>query len=67
MSNMTFDEYYGHLPKDVLRLVKKYNVSPADFDIMLDMFMGPVPDGWSWVKDHIVSNSETGIYRPRYF
>lgn len=64
---MTFHESYGHLPKSTLRLVKRYNVSPADFDFILDQFMGPVPAGWSWVDDHIVSNSGTGIYRPRFF
>lgn len=67
MSNMTFDEYYGHLPKDVLRAVKKFNVSPADFDFILDQWGGSIPEGWSWVKEHIVSNSETGMYIPRYF
>lgn len=65
--SMTFHESYGSLPKSTLRLIRKFNVSPADFDQMLDMFMGPVPDGWVWVNDHIVSNSETGMYRPRFF
>ena len=64
---MTFHESYGSLPKSTLRLIRKHNVSPADFDLMLDMFMGPVPDGWRWVNDHIVSNSETGMYVPRFY
>lgn len=64
---MTFHESYGSLPKSTLRLVKKYNVSPADFDFMLDQFMGPVPDGWRWVNSHIVENSPNGYYQPRYF
>ena len=28
---MTFDEYYGELPKSTLRMIKRYNVSPADY------------------------------------
>lgn len=66
-NTMTFHESYGALPMSTLRLIRKHNVSPADYDMMLDMFMGPVPDGWSWVDDHIVSNSETGMYRPRFY
>lgn len=64
---MTFHESYGALPVSTLRLVKRYNVSPADFDFMLDQFMGPVPDGWKWVNDHIVTNSPNGYYQPRFF
>lgn len=64
---LTFHESYGYLPRRTLALIRKYNVSPADFDFMLDQFMGPVPAGWEWVNDHIVSNSETGMYVPRYF
>jgi hypothetical protein len=64
---ITFHESYGSLPTSTLRLIRKYNVSPADFDFMLDQFSGTVQDGWVWVNEHIVSNSETGMYRPRFF
>lgn len=74
---MTFHESYGNLPKSTLRLVRKHNVSPADFDMMLDLLGMDawVPsDGvnvgrpdWSVIDDHIVSNSETGMYQPRFF
>jgi len=66
-SKMVFDENYGNLPNKTLRLVKKYNVSPADFDYMLDQFMGNVDDGWQWVDQHIVDNSPNGYYTPRFF
>lgn len=66
-NNMTFHESYGTLPKDTLRLVKRFNVSPADFDMILDQFMGPVPAGWSWVNDHILLNSTNGYYQPKFF
>lgn len=73
--NMTFHESYGNLPVNILSLVKRFNVSPADFDMMLDLlgFEGIV-DGvhdaktaWQAIGQHIVSNSETGMYRPRFF
>jgi hypothetical protein len=67
METMTFDEYYGRLPSSTLRLVKKYNVSPADFDFILDQFMGTVQDGWSWVESHIRENSTAGYYQPKFF
>ena len=73
----TFHESYGSLPTKTMRLIRKYNVSPADFDLMTDLlgFAAWVPatvrqDGepdWSVIDDHIVSNSETGMYVPRFF
>lgn len=72
---MTFNEYYGKLPVKTLRLIRKYNVSPADYDLMLDL-LNPWIDGddsmhgrpdWDCIDQHIVSNSETGMYRPRFF
>lgn len=69
---MTFHEYYGHLPTKTLRLIRKFNVSPADFDLMTDLlgFVSYRHGGgidWSVIDDHIVSNSETGMYNPRFF
>ncbi len=71
-NTMTFHESYGNLPKSTLALIRKNNVSPADFDLMTDLLgvdawaPGSGAD-WSVIDDHIVSNSETGMYRPRYF
>lgn len=72
---MTFHESYGNLPTHTLKLIKRFNVSPADFDLMLDT-LNPWIDGddekpgrpdWQAVDNHIVSNSETGMYIPRYY
>ena len=70
----TFHESYGHLPVSTLRLIKKFNVSPADFDLMLDILNAGTSSGvfvvneaWAEVNEHIVSNSDTGMYRPRFF
>lgn len=65
---MTFHESYGSLPKSTLALIKRHNVSPADFDYMLDQFYAPfVVDGWAMVNDHIKANSASGMYVPRFF
>lgn len=65
---MTFHESYGQVRKDTLRLIRKYNVSPADYDTLL------AACGWDWTKyevidfdvvnDMIVSASRDGYYRP---
>lgn len=61
---MTFDENYGHLPLTTLWLVRKFNVSPADFDYMTDILgMGT----WSGINDHIIDNSPEGYYQPKFF
>jgi len=61
---MTFHETYGKLPVKTLRLIRKYNVSPADwYDI--EAFMPA--HTWQEINDHIISRSETGMYRPGYF
>ena len=93
MNKMTFHESYGSLPLKTLRLIRKYNVSPADFDQMTDLLglsawvtmsaeetctVCGQPDNcgdcdhtpgadWSEIDNHIVSNSDTGMYRPQFF
>lgn len=70
-NTMTFHESYGTLPKSTLRLIRKFNVSPADYDfIMMESSRIFGEDGevdWSVIDEHIVSNSETGMYRPTFF
>ena len=63
-TKMTFDENYGHLPHATFLLIRKYNVSPADLDLMTDLLGNGT---WDDIDEHIVSNSETGMYRPRFF
>lgn len=75
---MVFHESYGNLPTKTLRLIRKYNVSPADFDLMTDLlgFDAWLPAGderpvgeadWSVIDRHIESNSDKGYYIPRTF
>jgi hypothetical protein len=63
---MTFDENYGELPMTLMRLIRTNNVSPADFFFMTDVLF-PYPkseqDLWNVLAEHIVSYSETGVYR----
>lgn len=71
-NTMTFHESYGELPKGTLSIIKRYNVSPADFDLMTDLlgfeaYYGNGKIDWTVINDHIVSNSETGMYQPRFF
>lgn len=72
---MTMNENYGTLPVLTLNLIRRFNVSPADYDLMLDI-LNPWIDGddenhgrpdWDAINNHIVSNSETGMYRPRFY
>lgn len=62
--SMTFHESYGRLPESTLALIRRFNVSPADFDLMT--YDSLVPD-WDEIDEHIISHSETGMYRPRFF
>ena len=68
---MTYHESYQELPKSTLALVKKFNVSPMDFDIILDTFGDSVWNGeeagvagadWDTINKHIKDNSEKGYY-----
>lgn len=72
MAAMTFHESYGNLPVKTLRLIRKHNVSPADFDMMTDLLGNVAYQGngvidWSVIDDHITSNSWNGYYRPKFF
>lgn len=72
MAKMTFHECYGELPVKTLRLIRKFNVSPADFDMMTDI-LGNVayrPGGiilWDVIDSHITDNSTNGYYRPDFY
>lgn len=67
---MEFNEYYGTLPKSTLRLFKKANVSPADWDSMLMRW------GYNWgdenlpfadIERHVTTHMVNGSYRyPMY-
>lgn len=70
-NTMTFHESYGTMPVKTLRLIRKCNVSPADYDfIMMESSRVFGEEGeidWTVINEHIISNSETGMYRPRFF
>lgn len=65
---MTFHESYGLLRQSTLRLIRQFNVSPADYDSILSVF------NWTWdrstdidfdvVDSFIRAGSQSGIYRP---
>lgn len=57
---MTFHESYGDLPKRLLTMVRKYNVSPADWDALRDLF----GDEWTAIMEFIDTNSTSGYYNP---
>lgn len=72
---MCFHESYGNLPVETLTLIGQYNVSPADYDMMLDL-LNPWIDGddstpgrpdWQAINVHIIHNSPKGYYQPRFF
>lgn len=73
-TTMTFQESYGTLPLSTYRAVKMYRVSPADWDGILAVhgtdFFGVqniTHAEWVEIEAYIVSHSETGMYRPRFF
>lgn len=61
---MQFHESYGALPTTTLRLVRKHNVSPADFDHIIDVLKIPT---WNELEQHIIDHSPMGYYQPRFF
>lgn len=54
---MVFNENYGELPKSLLSLIRRHNVSPADYDIL--EFSGM---SFSDMEAHIKSNLRDGMY-----
>lgn len=67
--NMTFHESYGTMPTSTLRLIRRANVSPADWDGMLARWGYDWDDDlpWSDVEYHIESHIVNGSYRwPMY-
>lgn len=66
LSAMTFHESYGDLASSTLRLIKRYNVSPADYDMLLSQFGLTWKDTenipWDILNDFITSHSRSGIY-----
>lgn len=61
--SMTFHESYGDIPKGLLTLYRRHNVSPADHDLILASFgltwQSPVIP-WSDVLDFVLAHIENG-------
>ena len=51
-TDMTFHESYGYMPKVMLAMVKRHNVSPADY-LMLEMEFGT---DWDSMRQFIRDN-----------
>lgn len=50
--SMTFHESYGTLPVHILRMVRKFNVSPSDYDMLTDTF----GTDWDGMREAITDN-----------
>lgn len=68
LSPMTFHESYGELRQSTMRLVRKHNVSPADWDQILDSlgfsWSTPTRTDWDVVDAMILAGSQSGSFRP---
>lgn len=38
MAKMVYNEWYGEIPFTLNRAIKKYNVSPSDYDMLVNDF-----------------------------
>lgn len=64
--SMTFHESYGSLPTALLKTYRRYNVSPADHDLILfnvGYMVGDTSIPWSLVLDFVLANVEDGFFR----
>jgi hypothetical protein len=55
LSTMTFHESYGSLPTHILRMCKRFNIPPAEYDMLLVKF-GEVVTDWDAMYDYIAEN-----------
>lgn len=60
---MVFNEWYGEIPVSLNRMLKKYNVSPADFQT-LESYFG---DNWANIQDAIRDYSPKGYFNEFLF
>jgi hypothetical protein len=61
MSEMTFHESYGELPKSLLSRIRKTNVSPADYS-MLEMQHGE--GNYRAIHEAIDAQTRGGMFQP---
>lgn len=56
---MTYNENYGELPASTLALYKKFGVTPAEHDLMVEVGCMSFREIEAYVKSHIVN----GLFR----
>ena len=56
---MIFHESYGELPMSTLRLIKKHNVSPMDYQFLSEFY----GDDFGMINGDIVAFSRDGSFR----
>lgn len=64
--SMTYHESYGSLPKGLLTLYRRHNVSPSDHDQILATFDKTWQDSdipWSEVLDFVLASCDNGVFR----
>ena len=54
-SQTTFNEFYGEMPTTIWRKVKRFNIPPAEYDMMLMLF-GEVVTDWDAMAQFINDN-----------
>ena len=59
MTETVYHESYGTLTPALLRAIKKNNVSPMDYDMLVAEF----GEHYDVIRDVILLRSETGMYR----
>lgn len=65
METMTFDESYGTMPTRTRACIRRHNVSPSDWDMMLSRwgYKWDEPNlPWREIENHIETHSRYGSY-----
>ncbi len=60
MMSMTFQEEFGSLPRPLLTLYRRYNVSPSDHDRLIDVCTIEGILDWSLVMELVQLHSDLG-------
>lgn len=69
-TQLVYNENYGDLPKTLLSLFRRSNVSPTDWDMMLSRWgfsWGDKDLPWEAIANHVTVHLVNGTYRyPMY-
>jgi hypothetical protein len=58
-----FHESYGEVTRKQLAIYRKFNVSPADHDLLVEYF----GDNTDALIDEVIACSTHGYYRPSFY